>query len=90
MSSHINASDLARCLKISLDDIKFNASETNRDKICAIFLLWMSANRAEDSMARLLTRLGEQLNNASIHNIIKKYCDGKSKLIVCTSIIYYY
>ena len=78
ISSHVNVSDVAKCLEISLDGVKFNASDTNRDKICALFLLWMSANRAEDSMAKLLTRLGEQLNNASIDNITKKYHDGKS------------
>ena len=77
VSSHVSVSDLARCLEISLDDVKFNASDTDRNKICTLFLLWMSANHAEGSVATLLTHL-EKLNNASIHDIIKKYCEGKS------------
>ena len=75
ISGHVSVSDLARCLEISLDNV--NAS-TDRDKICTIFLLWMSANRAEDSMATLLTHL-EQLNNASVDNVIKKYRDSEGK-----------
>ena len=78
ISSHVNVSDLAKCLEISLDDVKFNATDTIRDKICTLFLLWVSANGVGDSMAKLLTRLGEQLNNPSIDNIVKKYHDGKS------------
>jgi hypothetical protein len=72
ISSHISVSDLARYLEISLDDVTFSASDTDRDKICTLFLLWMSVNRAEGSTGKLLTHL-EQLNNASIDNIIKKY-----------------
>ena len=34
-------------------------------------MLWKSANRAEDSMAELLTYL-QRLNNPSINDIIKK------------------
>ena len=77
ISSHVNVSDLAKCLEISLDDAKFNASDTKRDKIFTLFLLWQSANSAlpENSMATLLTRLREQLKNVPV-NIIKKY--GKS------------
>jgi hypothetical protein len=72
ISSHVSVSDLAKCLKISLDDVTFNASDTDRDKIYTLFMLWMSANRTEDSMAKLLTHL-EQLNNACIDKIIKEY-----------------
>ena len=77
ISSHVSVSDLARCLEISLDDVKLNANDTDRDKVCTLFLLWMSANRVEDSMAKLLAHL-EQLNNDSIDNVIKKYREGKS------------
>lgn len=77
ISGHVTVSDLAKCLEISLDDVKFNAHDTDRDKICTLFLLWISANHAEGSMAKLLTHL-EKLNNASIHDVIKKYCEGKS------------
>ena len=77
ISGHVNVSDLARCLEISLDDVKLNASDTDRDKICTLFLLWMSANPAEGSMAKLLIHLGEKLNNPSI-DIIKKYHEGRS------------
>lgn len=79
MSSHISVSDLAKILEISLDDVKFSASDTNRDKVYELLMLWMSAHTtsAENSMAKLLTHLGERWNNASL---IKKYRDGKSKL----------
>ena len=78
ISGHVSISDLAsyRCLGISLDDVNLNASDTDRDKIYTLFSLWMSANPAEGSMAKLLTHL-EKLNNASIDNIIKKYREGK-------------
>ena len=75
ISDHVSVSGLAKCL--DLDDVKLNPSDTDRDKICTLFLLWMSANHAEGSVAKLLTHL-EKLNNASIDNIIKKYREGKA------------
>ena len=76
ISSHVNASDLVECLEISLPvGIE---SETNRDKIYKLFLLWMSTTESA-SVPKLLTRLDEQLSKASITNtIIKKYRAGKS------------
>ena len=62
-----------------MDDAKFNTSDTKRDKIFMLFMLWQSANSAGDSMAKLLTHLREQLKDASVDNIIKKY--GKSNHI---------
>ena len=44
-----------------------------------LFMLWQSMNSAGDSMAKLLTHLREQLKDASVDNIIKKY--GKSNHI---------
>ena len=80
ISSHVDLSDLADCLPgVSLDDTIFNTNDTTRDKIFKLFMLWKSvANRAEDSMAKLLSYL-QQLNNSSINAIIKKY--GRSDCI---------
>ena len=89
ISSHVatDLSDLAKCLGVSLDNK--DESDTKAEQIVKLFLLWQSMNRVEASKAKLLICL-QQLNDASINEILKKYYGQSTYYIYWYSYTYYY